>query len=350
MTNGPLSCLLQVPNSAFMLLAGLADPTNMALASAIILTVICGSIALPMAFEGLQSRYRRLERKQRAIDNSNKPSFMFDLLRNGLPALSPVSNFMLKFSFWQERIENTTAYLSTRGFKTNTQSISELAIALCLSTSLLVYLTTDNGFVSCVSIVSAPMLVNNQILKLRERRNQKMRGQLPDALQCMGFCFLAGCSLEQAIEQTAAETLEPLKHELTQVSDDIRSGLGLKEALAALEERNKLPELSFLAAALEIQHQTGGSLADLIETAAESIRTSISLKRQLQSQTAQARLSYKVVALMPVLLVVALSLTVDGYAATFVSSTMGFVMLLVAVTMELSGILIIRRILGVDLG
>jgi len=66
-------------------------------------------------------------------------------------------------------------------------------------------------------------------------------------------------------------------------------------------------------------------------------------------QTAQARLSAKVVSLLPLFLVAAMSLTMDGYLATFFSSAGGLMLLAAAVGMEAAGIVLIRRILRIDL-
>jgi tight adherence protein B len=67
-------------------------------------------------------------------------------------------------------------------------------------------------------------------------------------------------------------------------------------------------------------------------------------------QTSQARLSARVVTLLPLVLVAILSLAMEGYLQTFFSSAEGLTVLFVALAMEFAGVLLIRRILGVDLG
>jgi len=219
-----------------------------------------------------------------------------------------------------------------------------------LSAGLAFWLLSGNLPVSMGFTLLVPVLIRGYCDGKSAQRQQLMREQLPDALQCLGFCFLVGNTISQAIEQTALETPQPLRNELVRTSDDILSGIGIHQALSDLEKRNNLPELSYLTVALEIQHQTGGSLKDLLESAAESVRTADTLKKQLRVQTAQARLSFKVVALMPAVLVAVLSLVLDGYLEAFFSSPAGLMILVTAIVMEATGILLIRRILGVDLG
>jgi tight adherence protein B len=241
-------------------------------------------------------------------------------------------------------------YLESRELESKTQQVSELLFAACLLTFFVVWLLAQQLVLAAISPFLVLLFLSSQVQKQMEKRERTLREQLPDALICLGFCFQAGCSLQQALEQTANETAMPLRRELALTSDDLTSGLAVREALAALGARNTVAEINLLVVALEIQHQTGGSLKDLLESAAESVRTAINLKQQLQIQTAQARLSYKIVAMMPLALMAVLSLTMEGYLSTFFSSLAGLMILLVAGAMELTGIVLIKRILGVDIG
>jgi tight adherence protein B len=186
--------------------------------------------------------------------------------------------------------------------------------------------------------------------RMLERWEGRLVEQIPDALRSLGICFNAGYSLQQAFEQTAQDTPEPLGAELRQASFDVCAGRSVEEALAALEKRTKAADLCFVVVALEIQHRTGGGLQELLENAASAVLASADLRRQLAVQTAQARFSAKVVTILPLVLVAALSLAMEGYLQTFFSSPEGLVILFVALGAEVAGILVVRRILGVDLG
>ncbi|MDR2957222.1 MAG: type II secretion system F family protein [Coriobacteriales bacterium] len=317
---------------------------------AVFLAMVSGALALPMMIESINSLRRRVLRKQRAIDDEAKSSLIKDIIRNGLPLLRIPASMLLKIKPFSTTCTQVLKFLDTELFASSLDKVAELMLAACLLAGLIGWIVTNQLLIALAFAISVPVIIKSYIVDKTSKRNQQMREQLPDALLCLGFCFMAGCSLPQAIEQTASETPQPLKRELVRISDDLTSGLGVKESLQAFEARNSLPELSFMAVALEIQHQTGGSLKDILESAATSVRTAVNLKKQLHVHTAQARLSFKVVAFMPLFLVVVLSVTMQGYLETFFSTTTGFMLLLIAVAMELTGIILIRRILGVDLG
>jgi tight adherence protein B len=202
--------------------------------------------------------------------------------------------------------------------------------------------------VGLVALVLPWCVVNIRATRKLERDQELLREQLPDALAAISMCFSAGFSLQQAIQQTAAETPAPLGEELSLVASDMQAGVGVKEALEALEKRTQIADLRFLTVVLEIQHDTGGSLKELLERAEQSLAASFELARSLKVQTAQARMSSRLVSALPVVLVAILSVVMDGYLQAFFSSAAGMVILLVAVAMETAGILAIRKILSVD--
>jgi tight adherence protein B len=326
----------------------------------IILAAFSAAGVLPIFGEALAGITRRVLRRKRMQTDSAASAvpatglsleiLLGRIVVRGVPLFSPVSNLLMVFKPWSKACDQVAHCLTSKHMGTDSLKVSELLMVFEFLVGFVTQVLFGRLFVSTVLAAVALAAVFNRVSVETDRRMQRMREQLPDALQCLGFCFLAGCSLLQALEQTADETPEPLRWELVQTADDIQSGIGVKGALAALERRNNLPEISFLAVALEIQHQTGGSLKDLLESAADSVRSAVDLRRQLQVQTAQVRLSYKIVALMPIFLVTALSLSVDGYLTTLTGSFHGVLILATAVSMELAGIMIIRKTLGIDVG
>ncbi|MCL2339631.1 MAG: type II secretion system F family protein [Actinomycetia bacterium] len=311
--------------------------------------VVAGSICFGL-LTAIAGIYRRVQPRQRAANDPSGQMILASLIRNGWPLLRWPAAQLLRVKAWQTLTNRFWQYLVPRYPQSHLPALSELLLAGNLLVSLLVGLLSHQFWLAGVALLLMPLLWSNLLAKHLAKRWVLMRDQIPDTLQCLGFCFLSGCSLQQAFQQTTAETPEPLRSELAKVSDDLQSGMGVWEALSALEQRNRIMELGYLAVALEIQHRTGGSFKDLLDAVAVSVRSAGELKRQLQVQTAQSRLSFKVVAGLPLALVAVMSIAVDGYLATFFTSVEGFGLLLIATLLEVTGILLIRRTLGVDLG
>jgi tight adherence protein B len=238
-----------------------------------------------------------------------------------------------------------------RGFEVVSPRVAcELLLALIVVVALLALLITGMPFMVVCAVILTIVLISGRAHKILSQWGEKLVEQIPEALRSLGLCFNAGYSLQQAFEQTAQDTPDPLGAEMRQASFDIAAGRSIGEALSALERRTDASDLRFAIVALEIQHRTGGSLRDLLENAADAVLASAELRRQLGVQTAQARLSAKVVTILPLVLVALLSLAMEGYLQSFFSSPEGLGILFAALGMEALGVLMIRRILGVDLG
>ena len=181
------------------------------------------------------------------------------------------------------------------------------------------------------------------------KRAEALRACMPDMLRLFGIALQAGSSLVTALEYAAENCEEPLAGELRKTVWDLKSGQGFDEAMRKLRERTGGQEFSYLAVAMEIQHQSGGSLGGVLSTVSTSLRNVSELEDKLQTQTAQGRLSARVVAVMPLVVLAALVLVSPGYLADFFTSPLGVVMLMLACVLEVAGILMVRRVLAIDL-
>ena len=83
-------------------------------------------------------------------------------------------------------------------------------------------------------------------------------------------------------------------------------GLELKSAIENLVERVPIQDLRIVATAIMIQKESGGNLAEVLDKTSYVIRERFRLKRQVQTHTAQGRLTGWILSLLPVVLGVAL--------------------------------------------
>ena len=272
-----------------------------------------------------------------------------DLCTNGVKLCRLPVRYLGKITAFRRLVQSVQAVLSTRIRGCNSRAIAEALFTLCVLCGLVFYLLTSQILLALVGMVLPLMLINFKVSRMLRERRDRLREQLPDALRGLSMCFMAGLSLEQAFDQTARECREPLNRELRRVVDDLHTGSTIQESLSRLDARLVIDDMRFVAVALEIQHRTGGSMREVLDSAADSMLASFDLSRSLEVQTSQARMSARIVSMLPVVLVLVLSVAMKGYLATFFSSAAGLTLLVCAVGMELAGILIIRKILGIDL-
>jgi len=189
---------------------------------------------------------------------------------------------------------------------------------------------------------------NAALSAARERMHQQLRDAIPSALHSLNACFMAGYSLEQALEQVAKEVSGPLGKVFARASAVYEAGGTVEDSLEYLKAATEESEIIFLATALEIQHKSGSSIAQVLAVARESVEDELALKRSLQTQTAQAKLSARIVTAMPFVLIAVFSLVSEGFLSPFFESVVGMLTLAVALAMQAAGIVLVRRMLSLE--
>ena len=159
----------------------------------------------------------------------------------------------------------------------------------------------------------------------------------------------AGLSLPQTFSEVAQQIDQPARGLFARVSRDLDLGYSMNEALEHFKQVAELPELSFVAMALDVQYACGGSATPVLRSAEESISRDLDLRRSLRVQTAQAKLSAQIVSVMPFALVFVISAVDQAFLHPFFSSAQGVVLLLLAIAMLGGGVLLVRRMLAVEI-
>lgn len=177
----------------------------------------------------------------------------------------------------------------------------------------------------------------------KNSRLKKFSTQLGDALMLIANGLRAGFSFEQVLESAAKDMADPISSEFLRVSRELKMGLSLEDSLTALTERMENADMRLLTSAVLIQRQVGGNLAEILDTISGTIQDRIKIKNHVSSLTAQGKISGLIVGLVPVFLYIAISAANPEYMEVFSETTYGHVLLIVAVTMETAGFLIIRK-------
>lgn len=184
------------------------------------------------------------------------------------------------------------------------------------------------------------------VSRLGAKDGAALREQTPEVLRAVGRCLQAGMTLQQTFAQVAQEVPGQFGRLFMRAADMMETGSAAGEALAYLRVNCEVPELTFLAVALDVQHQTGGSMGEVLDAAEKTVTARLDLARQLQTQTTQARLSAEVVTLLPFVLLGVLSVMSPGFLEPLFSGVAGYAVLAIAALLQIAGICMVRRILG----
>jgi tight adherence protein B len=103
--------------------------------------------------------------------------------------------------------------------------------------------------------------------------------------------------------------------EFRRVVQEVGLGRTTEEALQNLLRRMPSDDLELLITAVNIQMEVGGNLAQILDTIGHTIRERIRIKGEIQTLTAQGRISAWVVTAMPVGLALFISVINPEYMA-----------------------------------
>ena len=235
-----------------------------------------------------------------------------------------------------------------KGIECNHKSLVSLEIATCLTVSVMSLVMFGSLITTCSMVLITVGILQMYIMHQEAKREDVLRYQVPDAMRSLAACFHAGYSLPQAFLQTAEEVASPSKELFARVAHDVNMGISVHDALQTFKKSSGVPELAFVAVALDIQHVSGGSVGPILELAENSVMRSLELKRFLRTQTAQARFSARVVSGVPLVLVLALSATSPHFLTPFFQTFQGLALLVLAISLQVIGVVAIRRLLDVE--
>jgi tight adherence protein B len=175
-------------------------------------------------------------------------------------------------------------------------------------------MTTGSNFLAVT--LACPLTAVSIFLFLARARHRRIAAfseQFPDALDVIARGLRAGHPFRVAIGLVAREMPDPVGSEFGIVADEIMFGLEQSLAVANLGPRVGHSDLSFFSTAVNIQHQTGGNLAEILSRLSRMLRGRSKLRLKIRALSAEGRLSAIALSLTPFILFALITLIAPDY-------------------------------------
>ncbi len=171
-----------------------------------------------------------------------------------------------------------------------------------------------SGLIGCAlgSLVPRIYLKSQQ-----NRRLMRFNEQLPDMINLMVNGLRAGYSTIQAMESVSKEMPPPICDEFRRVVQEMQLGISMEHALDNILRRIPSQDLDFLLTAINVQREVGGNLAEILDIISFTIRERIRIKGEIRVLTSQSMYSGRILALLPVGLLLILWFINRSYMMTF---------------------------------
>lgn len=189
------------------------------------------------------------------------------------------------------------------------------------------------------------------LLYLNRKHGQRLaafNAQLPETLQLIAGGLSAGLSMPQAIDTVVREGAEPMSGELRRALVEQRLGVDITDSLDSVATRMNSTDFGWVVMAMRIQREVGGNLAELLNTVASTMREREYLRRQVQVLSAEGRISAWVLAALPIVMAIYMSIFRPEFIAPLFTTLPGLAMLATAIVLLLSGIFVLSRMVKIE--
>lgn len=256
----------------------------------------------------------------------------------------------LRFKPFGDYVKHEEKRLLAAGLSLNIKNWIYTQIAIFLMVNLLLL---SNGFALLLSLIFSGFFgFGVGYLYLNTSRNRKAKAfseELPDVLTIISSSLKSGLNFTQAIESVAKENDSEVALQFRRVLAEVQLGKPITESLNDVADRMNSTDFRWTISALSIQREVGGNLSEILSTTAETIRGRAEIRREIQSLSAEGRMSAYVLVALPFFMMGYLQLTKPDYLKFMFSQTMGIILMVIFALLILVGWLWVKKVVAVKL-
>ncbi len=134
---------------------------------------------------------------------------------------------------------------------------------------------------------------------LINKRVTNFTTNFPDAIELLVRGLKSGLPVSETIGVVAKEIPGPLGEEFKMVTEKIKIGKSMEDALQETAERMGTPEIQFFVITLAIQKETGGNLAETLGNLADVLRKRAQMKLKIRAMSSESKASAYIVGSLP---------------------------------------------------
>lgn len=250
---------------------------------------------------------------------------------------------------WGERIARN---LARADIKLKPGEFLFIYAAVVVGLAAVAYLLGGRHIVSAIiGAFFGFLLPNIYVNRQKNRRLVRFNDQLADMLNLMVNGLRAGYSTLQALEAVSKEMPPPISEEFRRVVQEVQLGISLERALDNLLRRIPSDDLDFVVTAINVQREVGGNLAEILDVISYTIRERVRLKGEIRVLTTQVSYSSRILALLPIGVLLVLWFINREYIMEFFvpeNRTCGLIALGIAGAMLIGGYFAMQKIANIE--
>lgn len=318
------------------------------------LIALCGGLFLltmliGLAFSGGDGRLkRRLVRVRGETDTS------FARMAGSLRRAEVDSSFAALDKLIKRSLPNPEK-LRARLMRTGKKITAGEYLMICAVLSLLigVVMIFVFHFAPAIAIpaglVVGLMLPHLVVGMIGNRRVATFIHNFPEAIDLICRGLRAGLPVSESINAVGQELPDPIGVEFRGVTERLRLGISLDEAMWDIARRIDAPEFKFLIISMSIQRETGGNLAETLANLSDLLRRRRAMKLKIKAMSSEARASAFIIGSLPFLMGLLLSVLSPGYIAMLFTDDRGLMLIGFGLGMIAAGAAVMAKLVNFEI-
>jgi tight adherence protein B len=185
--------------------------------------------------------------------------------------------------------------------------------------------------------------------RMGNKRILKFLASFPEAIDTICRGLRSGLPITETITTVGNELPDPIGIEFRRISDGVRMGRSLEDAMWDVTGRIDTPEFRFFIIALAIQRETGGNLAETLGNLAELLRKRRQLKLKIRAMSSEARASAMIIGSLPFLMFALLMAVNSEYMMIMLNDIKGKILLAGGLTWLGFGVLVMKQLVNFEI-
>lgn len=223
-----------------------------------------------------------------------------------------------------------------------------LLVSMVVTVAALVTALAHSGLLGSLAGAATLLVPVAASSWLRQRRRRRLLYQLPDCLDLMASSLRSGLGLMPAMQYLAEHQRPPIAQELGLVIRKHRLGGSLEDSLEEMQRSIGGAEIALFVTAVVVVRQLGGNLSEILARLSQTLREKQTIEGKISALTAQGKMQARIVGLLPVALLVVMTRMEPRAMGLMYTTGRGWATLLVLAVLEVSGALLLRRIVRID--
>ena len=298
-----------------------------------------------MAWRNLHSVQRlKIRKRLKQFSSLQQSDGGLDIVRRRLLSKSPSVNHVLQYIPGMRRMDRLVLQANAE-HQVDFYLLATLAAAVTGFALAKIFLHQTLPALGIALVLSLLPLLH--LVQLKQKRLQKFQKQLPEGLELISRALKAGHAFTSGMKLAADQFDDPLGPEFEETLDEINFGVSVPDALRNLARRIDCQEIKYFVVAVILQRETGGNLAEIIESLAYLIREKFKLMGKVEALTAEGKMSAVILVMLPFFIIAYLRIVNGAYLSLLFSEPAGRMMLAGASAMMAAGILVIRKMIKI---